>query len=376
MQASKKSGSAPPAPQVVVAKARVQSVPLELRAIGNVEAYSRVEVKAQVAGEIRRVYFNEGDDVRQGQPLFEIDPREYQQAVAEAEAAIASAQAALGQAEANHQRDLANAENARSEAARYGSLAAKGIISAQQNEAQQTQARAAERTADATGATIQSARAALKGAEARLGDARLKLSYTQIRAPISGRTGNLAYKAGNLVAANAAPPLVVINQITPAYVTFSVPEQSLADLRRYASAGRLKVLATSQGSNRTVEGILDFLDNQVDQASGTILLKARFANQDRLLWPGQFVNVAIELTTQNVVVVPSSAVKTAQQGSYLFIVNAGSDAEQRTVKSPRNWQNLAVIESGVNEGETVITEGQLRVRPGMKVQIAREAAQR
>lgn len=368
-QGAQKKGGAPPAAQVVVAKARMQSVPLEIRAIGNVEAYSKVQLKSQVAGEIRRVLFHEGDDVKQGQLLFEIDPREYQQAVAEAEAQIAASQAGLGEAEANHQRDIANAANARSQADRFGGLANKGIISAQQNEAQQTQAVAAEKAAASTQAAIQSARAALKGAQARLGDARLKLSYTQIRAPISGRTGNLAFKEGNLVAANAATPLVVINQVTPAYVTFSIPEQSLSELRRYAAGGRLKVLAYPQGGGKPAEGELRFLDNEVDQASGTILLKATFSNQDRMLWPGQFANVAVQLVNQNVVVIPSSAVKTAQQGSYTFVVKPDSTAEQRTIKSPRAWQDLAVIESGVKDGETVITEGQLRVKAGAKVQI-------
>lgn len=368
-EAAKKKGGAPPAPQVVVAKARVQMVPLEIRAIGNVEAYSKVQIKSQVAGEIRRVFFQEGDNVQQGQMLFQIDPREYQQAVAEAEAQIASAQAGLGEAQANHQRDLANAANARTQAERFGGLAAKGIISAQQNEAQQTQALAAEKAAASTQASIQSARAALKGAEARLADAKLRLSYTQIRAPISARTGNLAFKEGNLVATNAATPMVVLNQIAPAYVTFSIPEQSLAELRRYAAAGKLKVLAYSQGVAKPAEGVLNFLDNEVDQASGTILLKATFANQDRMLWPGQFVNAAVQLATQSRVVVPASAIKTAQQGTYTFVVKDDSTAEQRTVKSSRAWQDLAVVESGINEGETVITEGQLRVKPGVKVQV-------
>jgi len=364
-----KKGASPQAPQVVAAKARMQPVPLEIRAIGNVEAYSKVEIKSQVAGQITRVFFQEGDDVQQGQMLFQIDPREYQQAVAEAEAQIASAQAGLGEAEANHQRDLANAANARTQADRFGGLAAKGIISAQQNEAQQTQALAAEKVAASTRAAIQSARAALKGAEARLADAKLRLSYTQIRAPISGRTGNLAFKEGNLVAANAATPMVVLNQIAPTYVTFSIPEQSLRDLRRYAAAGKLKVLAFAQGVPKPSEGVLNFLDNQVDQASGTILLKARFDNRDRLLWPGQFVNAAVQLVTENVVVIPASAIKNAQQGTYAFVIKPDSTAEQRTVKSPRSWQNLAVVESGVREGETVITEGQLRVKPGVKVQV-------
>lgn len=365
----KKSAAPPPSPQVIVAKARIEAVPLEIKAIGNVEAYSKVQIKSQVEGEIRRVYFQEGEDVRQGQLLFEIDPRVYQQAVVEAEAQLAGAQAGLGQAEANHQRDVANAANLRNQAQRLGGLAAKGIISDQQNDAQQTQALAAERAADATQASIQSARAALKGAESRLADARLKLSYTQIRAPISGRTGNLAFKEGNLVAANAASPLVVLNQVIPTYVTFSIPEQALGELRRYSATGQLKVLAVPQGARKATEGILKFLDNEVDQASGTILLKATFPNQDRTLWPGQFVNVSVQLVVQNVVVIPAAAVKTAQQGSYAFVVKPDATAEQRTIKTSRSWQDLAVVESGVKAGEDVVTEGQLRVRPGAKVQV-------
>lgn len=372
------SGSAdrakgPPAAPVVIAEARLQPIPLEVRAIGNVEAFSVVEVKSQVSGQIARVAFQEGQDVGKGQVLFEIDPRTFQTAVRLAEAEIANRKAALAQAEANYQRDVASAKNARSQADRYASLTARGIIAREQNEQFQTQAVAAERAAEASKAAIESARAAIQGAEATLGEARLQLSYATIRAPISGRTGNLTRKAGNLVSANADPPLVVINQITPAYVTFSVPEQALNQLRRYSASGKLAVQASPQQSENAapVEGVLDFLDNRVDEATGTILMKARFSNQDRRLWPGQFATVSVRLSTPDAIVIPTAAVNTAQQGNYIFVVNPDGTAEQRTVQPARAWQDLTVIESGVTPGEKVIVEGQLRVRSGAKVEIVR-----
>ena len=198
----------------------------------------------------------------------------------------------------------------------------------------------------------------------------LQLSYATIRAPISGRAGNLTRKEGNLVTANSDPPLVVINQITPVYATFSVPEQSLSELRRYSSAGKLMVQAIPQNDARDpAQGVLDFLDNRVDASSGTILLKARFPNQDRHLWPGQFVNVVVRLTSQTETVVPTTAVKNAQQGNYVFVIKPDSTAEQRTVRTDRAWEDLTVIESGGDPGEQVVVEGQLRVRPGAKVVI-------
>jgi multidrug efflux system membrane fusion protein len=361
---------------VVVAEARRESVPLELNAIGNVEAYSAVEVKAQVAGQLASVNFEEGQEVRKGQVLFRIDPRPFEQAVREAEAQLATTEAALGQAQATYERDVATAKNARSQARRYSDLAAKGIISREQNEQMQTQAIAAERAAAASKASIESSRANIQGAQARLSDTRLTLSYATITAPISGKTGNLQFKAGNLVTANAATPLVVINQLTPIYATFTIPEASLDELRRYSENGKLQVQATpAQTQGAPATGVLDFLDNVIDPQSGTIRLKARFANTDRRLWPGQFVNVSVRLSSPMQTVVPAAAVRTSQNGSYVFVVKPDQTADQRTVESPRTWQNLAVVSKGVNPGERVIVEGQLRVKPGTKVQIVSRGAQ-
>lgn len=370
-----RQGGQAPAVPVVVADVTQQTVPLEVRAIGNIEAISTIDVKARASGPIVRLHFAEGADVKAGQPLFTIDPREYEQAVREAEANVAAQTAALGQAEANYQRDMANAANARTQAERFASLAAKGIVSRQENETYSTQAVAAEKAALASKATIDSARAAVQGSEAKLADARLQLSYTVVRAPISGRTGSLAFRTGDLVTANADPPLVVINQVAPVQATFSIPEQTLNELRRYSRAGKLTVQAQPQGAGiEPSEGMLNFLDNQVDPATGTIILKARFANQNRAFWPGQFVNIAVRLAAPVETVVPTAAVRTAQNGKYVFLVKPDMTVEQRAVETPRSHQEMTVVASGVRPGDRVIVEGQLRVRPGGKVRIQQPAS--
>lgn len=369
------SRKGPAATPVVVAQVKQQTVPLELRAIGNVEAFSVVEVKSQVAGPISKVLFEEGQEVRQGQVLFQLDSRPFEQAVRQAEAEVAARKAALALAEANYERDQAQAKTAKTQAGRYAELAQQGIVAREQNEQSQTLALAAAKAVIAAQANIASARAAIQGAESQLEDAKLQLSYTTIRAPISGRAGGLSSKAGNLVGANSETPLVTINQITPVYAAFSIPEQSLPELRRFSSAGKLTVQAQPQGGlpEDVATGVLDFVDNRVDSASGTILLKAKFANQDRRLWPGQFVNVTVRLTTPMETVVPTAAVKTAQRGNYVFVVKSDSTAEQRTVQAARAFQDLTVIESGLELGEQVIVEGQLRVKPGAKVRVTGSA---
>ncbi|HYO80223.1 MAG TPA: efflux RND transporter periplasmic adaptor subunit, partial [Bryobacteraceae bacterium] len=355
---------------VVVANVERRQVPLEVRAIGNVEAWSSVAVRPRVGGPITKVHFEEGADVKAGQVLFTIDPRDYEQAVREAEAVVATQKATVGQGEANYRRDVAQVANARSQAQRYGELATKGIVSRQENEQLQTQATAAESALASSKAAIESARAAVQGAEAKLADARLQLSYATLRAPISGRTGSIAYKTGDLITPNIDPPMVVINQISPVYVTFSVAEQDLSQLRRYANRGKLVVAATPQDGTGTFEGVLDFLDNQIDAGTGTILLKARFANRERQLWPGQFVTAAVRLALPEETVVPVAALRNAQAGQYVFVVRPDMTAEQRKVESGRSQENLAVIAQGLKPGERVVVEGQLRLRPNSKVRIA------
>ena len=250
-------------------------------------------------------------------------------------------------------------------------LTKQGIIAREQNDQFQTLALAADKAVAATRASIESAKAAIQGAEAKLGEARLQLNYATIRAPISGRAGTVSRKTGNIVSANG-DALVIINQLSPVYASFTVPEQSLPELRRYAAGGKLRVHAMPQGAVSAAdgaEGVLDFLDNTVDTASGTILLKAKFPNKNRQLWPGQFVNVSVRLANPTETVVPSSAVRTAQQGSYVFVVKPDSTAEQRTIETARSFDELTVVQSGLKPGEKVIVEGQLRVKPGSKVRI-------
>jgi multidrug efflux system membrane fusion protein len=358
---------------VVVAEVKQVPVPIAVRAIGNIEPFSVVEVRSQVSGPIARVLFEEGQEVREGQVLFELDPRPFQQVMREMEAEVAARKAALTQAEAAAERDIANAKNARSQADRYNQLTTAGIIAKEQNEQFQTTALAAEKGANATRAAIESARAAIAGAEAKLGDARLQLSYATIRAPISGRVGVITKKAG-LVSANSET-LVTINQISPVYATFSIPEQSLPDLRRYASGGKLKVQAIPQnaGPESAAQGTLDFLDNRVDASTGTIRLKARFPNQDRKLWPGQFVNVNVQLAVSNEIVAPTAAVKTAQVGNYVFVVKPDMTAEQRTIQTARSYEDITVIQNGLNPGEQVVVEGHVRIKNGSKVRINKAA---
>jgi multidrug efflux system membrane fusion protein len=316
-----------------------------------------------------KVHFEEGAEVKAGQVLFTIDPDDYQQAVREAEAIVAAQKAAVGLAEANYRRDTAQAANARSQAQRYTELATKGIVSRQDDEQMRTQAAAAESAVAASKAAIESARAAVQGAQAKLADARLQLTYVTVRAPISGRTGSLAYKTGALVTANMDPPMVVINQISPVNVTFSVAEQDLTQLRRYANRGKLTVTATPQDGTDTFEGTLDFLDNQVDPGTGTIMLKAKFANRERQLWPGQFVNAAVRLALPEETVVPVAAVRNAQEGQYVFVVRPDMTAEQRKIEASRSHEDVTVIAQGLKPGERVVVEGQLRLRPNSKVQI-------
>jgi multidrug efflux system membrane fusion protein len=332
----------------VVAEAAVRkNVPLQIRAIGNVEAYNTVSVRSQVSGEISEVYFREGQDVTQGRMLFRIDPRPFE--------------AALRQAESTLARDRAQAQNARAEGRRYEALAAKGFVSQQEYDRVRT-------NADALDAVVQADEAAVE-------NARVQLEYTVILSPIDGRTGAIAVQKGNVVKANDVV-LVTINQITPVYVTFSVPEQDLASIKRYQASGELHVDAVMPQAARPIAGRLTFIDNKVNTQTGTILLKATFPNQDHALWPGQFVEVLLTLTTEkDRTVVPAPAVQTGQQGQYVYVVKEDGTAEMRPVTVSRTVDEQAVIEKGLQPGETVVTDGQLRLVPGAKVEIKPSAAE-
>jgi membrane fusion protein, multidrug efflux system len=332
--------AAPPVP-VRVALAERRAMPFELAATGTVEPIQTVAVQAQVGGTLQRVAFKEGDEVKQGQLLFQLDPRPYK--------------AALDQALAMLARDRAQAANATQDEKRYQSLVEKQYVTAQQYEQVRTTAAAAEAT--------------LAGSQAAVDQARLNLQYSTIRAPIAGRTGSLLVREGNLVRANADQPLVVINQIRPILVRFAVPAANLPLIQAHLGKG-IVVRADASGGGDPSEGGLSFVDNAVDTATGTILLKGRFPNDDGSLWPGAFVNVRLQLYVEpNALVVPAAAVVTGQQGSFVFVIQPDSSAATKPVTVNRTAGDFAIVSGDVQEGDRVVTDGQLRLRQGSKVQI-------
>jgi multidrug efflux system membrane fusion protein len=356
---------------VLVATAAEKSVPVEIQVIGNVEAYSVISVKAQVGGELTNVYFREGDYVKKGDLIFSIDKRPLEAALAQVEANHARDIAQLGQAEANLARDTAQARYTEAQAGRYAKLFASGIISKDQAEQLRANADVTAQAVAADKAAINSARAAVNASKATVENARVQLSYTQIRSPLDGRTGNISVKAGNLVAANTVE-LTTINQVQPIYVTFSVPEAQLAAVKKYMTGGRLQVRARPQDDPLAPEqvGSLTFVDNAVDPSTGTIKLKGTFPNTERKLWPGEFVRVTLRLTTQpNAVVVPNQAVQTGQDGTFIYVVKADQTVESRPVKTGVRVDQEMVVESGLEAGEKVVVEGQLRLAPGSRVVI-------
>ncbi len=330
-----------PAVPVTAAPAERRAVPFTIEAPGAVEPLQTVSVQSQIGGVLERVNFREGDEVHEGQVLFEIDPRPYRAALAQATAVLA--------------RDQAQLESARADAGRFQALAEKEYVTKQQYE----QSRA---NADALAATVAADQAAVE-------TARLNLQYATIRAPITGRAGSLLVRAGNLVRQNSGTPLVIINQIEPILVRFPVPASYLGQIRRFRGK-ELAMRARPARDGPVSQGTLSFVDNAVDTATGTILLKGRFPNKDGALWPGEFVNVALELyVDQNALVVPSSAVISGQQGPYVFVVKSDQTTEVRNVRVARAADDLTVLQDGVEPGEQVVTEGQLRLTTGARVQI-------
>jgi membrane fusion protein, multidrug efflux system len=367
-------GGGGPVP-VVTAKAESKSVPVNIPAVGTVEPMTTVQVRAQITGQLSAVHFTEGQSVTKGQPLFTIDPRPFQAALQQAEAVLA--------------RDTATARNAAQQKERYEDLFKRGLIPRDQYEAQSASATALQ-------ATLEADRAAVE-------NARLNLNYTRIVAPMSGRTGALGIHAGDLVRANDATPLVVINQVAPIYVTFSVPGRYLGEIRRFQAQKPLAVeargqaplapgaqapppptpvpslgdVAPGQGATMPAQpGLLEngrvtFIDNTVDPTTGTIKMKATFDNRDQGLWPGLFVQVTLSLTSeQGVIVVPATAVQPSASGQFVYIVKPDRTAEVRPVTVARQFGEEMVIARGVSAGEEVVTDGQLRLTPGAQVSIA------
>jgi multidrug efflux system membrane fusion protein len=324
---------------VLVATVEQKAVPLQLKAIGAVEAYSNVSVKTQVTGELTGVHFKEGADVSKGQLLFTLDKRPFE--------------AALKQAQGMLARDQAQAANARNQANRSRALNQAGVVSKEEYDRMQSEA-------DALDAAVLADQAAVE-------NARVQLVYCSIYSPINGRTGPLLIHQGNMIKANDTPFLVSINQVEPIYATFTVPEQNLAEIKRYSSRGKLRVQAfIPNDPRRPAEGWLSFIDNTVDQATGTIKLKGEFPNADRRLWPGQFVDVVLTLAQQpNAIVVPSQALQNGQQGQFVFVVKPDMTVEARPVVLDRSTDGQAVISKGLTPGEQVVTDGQLRLVPGV-----------
>jgi multidrug efflux system membrane fusion protein len=336
----------PPAP-VTVGTAIQKTVPVQLTAIGNVEAYSTIQVKSQIGGLLMKVHFREGQDVKKGQLLFTIDPRPYEAQIRQAASTLA--------------KDKAQMDYATEQSRRYAELVKKGYVSKDQYDQFRT-------NAETAGALVNADRAVLE-------NAKLQLKYCYIYSPISGRTGNLLSNEGNLIKANADTAMVTIQQIEPIYVAFSVPEQDLSDIKKYRARGRLVVSASAvKDGEEPEQGVLTFIDNAVDTATGTIKLKGTFANRDRRLWPGQFVNVALTLTSQpNAVLVPAGAVQTGQNGQYIFVVKTDKTVDMRPVVAGMTVEGETVIEKGIAPGETVVTDGQLRLSPGAKVEVMKNA---
>jgi multidrug efflux system membrane fusion protein len=352
---------------VTVAVAMQKNVPVEIQVIGNVEAYSTISVKAQVGGELTNVYFHEGDFVKKGDRLFTIDPRPFQASLNQALATVAKDEAALGQAKANLQRDSANLRYQESQANRYAELFKGGIISKDQSEQLRATADATTQAVNADKAAIESAEAEVQAAKAAVESARVQVGYANIPSPIEGRTGNLTIKQGNVVAPNLE--LITITQVEPIYVTFSVPEAQLADIKRYMAERPLPVRARLQDESSSEEvGTLTFIDNAVDTTTGTIKLKGTFENKDRKLWPGQFVRVTLRLSTRpNAVIVPNQAIQTGQNGTFVYVVKANRTVEVRYVTASLRVDQDMVVDQGIKPGETVVTEGQLRLAPDSRV---------
>lgn len=358
----------PPVVPVSVSKATQESVPTELRVVGTVEASSIVQVKSQVAGQLFKVAFTEGQNVSKGDLLFQIDPRPYQDAQRQAEAAVTRDRAQIVQAEAALARDAAQAKFNQTDAARYAELQKEGLASKSQTDQSKTGADVAREAAHVSQANIDSARAALDADVAAVAAAKLNLDYCDIHAPLSGRTGNLLVQAGNLVKVNDVP-LVIIHQVTPIFVNFSIPEQHLAAIRRLSSNRALTVNVFARDNpGRAASGHLSVIDNTVDSTTGTIHLKATFENKDGALWPGQFVTVVLTLDTiQNATVIPAEAVQAGQQGPFVYVVKADNTVENRGVTVGRTYGKKTLVEKGLAPGDTVVIDGQLRLFPGAQI---------
>ena len=355
---------------VEVATVTQQDVPIQIKSMGNVEALSTIAVRSQVEGTLLRVGFVPGQEVKKGDQLFVIDPRPLQAQLSQAEANLLKSMAAVRQGQDIVARDQATAANDRVIANRDANLLEAGVIPREQYDNDMSKLKSDEATVRADQSAVANLQAAQKAEQATVENARVQLSYTTIRAPLAGKTGNLAVTAGNLVRANDTTPMVTITTSAPIYVTFSVPEKDLVRIRQYSGAEVLVVQVVIPGDeSNPAMGKLSLVDNTVDPATGTVRLKATYQNDDRRLYPGQFVNVVLTLGTQTAaVVVPSQAVQIGQDKSFVYVVKADSTVEMRTVKTGATIDTMTTVDDGLKPGEQVVTDGQLRLVPGAKVQ--------
>jgi multidrug efflux system membrane fusion protein len=367
-------GGAGGAQPVLVATASRKDVPIEITPVGNAEAFTTVSVKSLVTGELTDFFFKEGDYVRKGDKLFTIDSRTYEAAIKQAEANLLKDRAQQTLAEANLNKDTASQQYSRATAERYQGLLKDGIVSRDQTEQLTANAAASLQSVDADRAAIESAKAQIEADQANIANLKIQLSYCVQPATLDGRTGNVAVKKGNIVSANTTE-ILTINQVSPIYVTFSVPEAKLNDIRKYMALGKLPVFAKSQnevGSGE--EGYVTFIDNSVDLTTGTIKIKGTFENKDLKLWPGQFLNVTLRLTTQmGAITVPNEAVQNGQDGQFVYVVKSDNHVEARPVTIGERIDQDLVVLKGLEPGETVVTQGQLRLQPGSLVSIGEGA---
>ncbi|MBF0120791.1 MAG: efflux RND transporter periplasmic adaptor subunit [Desulfobacterales bacterium] len=327
-----------------------KDVPLQIKAVGNVRAYSTLSVIPQVNGELLSVHFKEGDNIKEGDLLFTINPAPFK--------------TKLNQAEANLAKDMALLENARKQVNRYSSIAKKGFVAEEQYDKILTDMAVLE--------------ASVKSDKASIENAKIDLEYCSIKSKIDGVSGDIKINKGNIVKSNGNEPLVIINKIEPIDVVFSIPEKNVQEIRQYMSLGKLKVSASiPSGKINASSGELVFMDNAVDSNTGTIQLKATFPNKDRMMWPGQFVQVVVTLTNQaNATVIPFQAVQTGQLGQYVFVVKPDMTVDYRSVTVERTIGDVAVISKGVSSGEKVVTDGHMKLTPGSNVKIIEGSAKK
>jgi multidrug efflux system membrane fusion protein len=362
---------------VEVARVIRKDVPIDLTAVGNVEAYSTVSIRPQVSGQLQEVFVEDGQFITKNQKLFQIDPRPFDAQVAQVEATLSRDRAQLGQANANLARDVANEKYAREQANRYVALFQQGVVSRDDRDRFAANADALGQLVLADQAGIESAKAQIQADTANLSNIKLQLSFTTLYSPIDGRAGNVTVKAGNIVTASQTE-LMSIAQVLPIYVTFSVPESRLSEIQRYMAGTRLVVEAAGQDELTRVErGILTFVDNNVDSTTGTIKLKGTFQNTERKLWPGEYANVTLKLSTQaNALVIPNQAMQTGQDGTYVYLVNDDHTVEVRPITVGLRRESDIVVAKGLADGETVVTQGQLRLAPGSRVTLPGETGGR